>query len=207
MRRSRAARQRHALRRGRLGAPAVDGAETRSATSGFSSHYPGEAVVAAVAWRNTDLLRCVRNARDPAVGGLREKDPIPGAAQWGWPRLGCTSPAYHLRDRRCRARSGAARLAPRWPFGRCGAICRSGWLAVIRRSRVPGGNPVSTAPSAPPESWRVPAAALALMAVVFSLSTFVIGPAITGADQSDTASGGEAAPANAAQEPAHEAHH
>lgn len=44
------------------------------------------------------------------------------------------------------------------------------------------------------QSWRVPAAALALMAIVFSLSTFVIGPRITGANQSDTSSGVQAGP-------------
>lgn len=57
------------------------------------------------------------------------------------------------------------------------------------------------------QSWRAPALALALMAVVFSLSTFVVGPAITGADQSNPAPAGQAAPGNSAQESAHEAHH
>jgi hypothetical protein len=34
-------------------------------------------------------------------------------------------------------------------------------------------------------SWRRPAATLALFAALFSLSTFVVGPAVTGADDSD----------------------
>lgn len=57
------------------------------------------------------------------------------------------------------------------------------------------------------ESWRVPAAALALMVAVFSLSTFVIGPAISGSDESNAAPGGQAVPVSPAQESAHEAHH
>lgn len=57
------------------------------------------------------------------------------------------------------------------------------------------------------ESWRVPAAALVLMVAVFSLSTFVIGPAISGADESNAAPTGQPAPANSAQESAHESHH
>lgn len=57
------------------------------------------------------------------------------------------------------------------------------------------------------ENWRAPALALALMAVIFSVSTFVVGPAINGADESNTNSAGQAAPANPAQESDHEAHH
>ena len=56
-------------------------------------------------------------------------------------------------------------------------------------------------------NWRVPAAILASMVVVFSLSTLVVGPAITGADQSNPAPASPAAPGNSAQESAHEAHH
>lgn len=56
-------------------------------------------------------------------------------------------------------------------------------------------------------SWRTPAAALVLMAVIFSLSAFVIGPAISGGDESNADSAGQAAPANSPQESAHEAHH
>ena len=54
-------------------------------------------------------------------------------------------------------------------------------------------------------NWHVPAAILAAMAVVFSLSTFVLGPAITGSgDDGDRAS--ESAPAG--ERPAgHEEHH
>jgi hypothetical protein len=55
-------------------------------------------------------------------------------------------------------------------------------------------------------AWRVPGGALALMAVVFAFSSFVIGPAVTGGDE-------PAAPANVPSAPAgvspdeHEAHH
>jgi peptidoglycan/LPS O-acetylase OafA/YrhL len=56
-------------------------------------------------------------------------------------------------------------------------------------------------------SWRVPGGALALMAVVFAFSSFVVGPALTGGDE-------PAAPAkNLPSTPAgvspqeHEAHH
>lgn len=51
-------------------------------------------------------------------------------------------------------------------------------------------------------NWRLPAAILAAMAVVFSLSTFVVGPAITGND-------GEGAPTKStpANPAGHEAHH
>ena len=51
-------------------------------------------------------------------------------------------------------------------------------------------------------NWRLPAAILAAMAVVFSLSTFVLGPAITGNDGEDAPT--ESAPANPA---GHEEHH
>ena len=37
-------------------------------------------------------------------------------------------------------------------------------------------------------TWRVPGALLALFAVVFSISTFVVGPAITGADSEQESS-------------------
>ena len=46
--------------------------------------------------------------------------------------------------------------------------------------------------------WRVPAAALAAMAAVFSISAFVIGPAITGGGESEP----KATPATLSQPPA-----
>lgn len=53
--------------------------------------------------------------------------------------------------------------------------------------------------------WRLPAAVLALFAVVFSLSAFVIGPAINGEESGSGASQGSA---NTAREVSgHEAHH
>lgn len=56
-------------------------------------------------------------------------------------------------------------------------------------------------------SWHVPAAALAVFAVVFSLSTFVIGPAITGGNDE----GGSGVPRqeepNPAPQSSHEEHH
>lgn len=59
-------------------------------------------------------------------------------------------------------------------------------------------------------NWRFPAAVLALFAAMFSLSTFVIGPAISGGE-SQVPQGAPAAeqapPANGSQETAHEAHH
>ena len=56
------------------------------------------------------------------------------------------------------------------------------------------------------DSWRVPAAILAAMAVAFSLSTFVLGPAITGSGDDGDTSPAQSAPAG--EEPAgHEGHH
>ena len=61
--------------------------------------------------------------------------------------------------------------------------------------------------------WRVPGAALALMVVAFSVSTFVIGPAITG-DGDSGPSGGSQQPQKQKQSPhpssspsGHEGHH
>jgi hypothetical protein len=51
-------------------------------------------------------------------------------------------------------------------------------------------------------NWRIPAALLATFALVFSISTFVVGPAISGSDSDDgPASSSPAKPAG------HEAHH
>ena len=61
-------------------------------------------------------------------------------------------------------------------------------------------------------SWAVPGGVLALMAAVFTLSSFVVGPALTGADDEPASPPAEAPPANPAQ-PAqpnpdeHESHH
>ena len=53
-------------------------------------------------------------------------------------------------------------------------------------------------------SWRAPAIALAVFAVVFTISTFVIAPAITGSGGGGSTSGGSTGqPAPSA----HEAHH
>lgn len=52
------------------------------------------------------------------------------------------------------------------------------------------------------ETWRAPAIALAVFGAVFALSTFVIGPAITGGD-SDDSSGQRLTPAGSS----HESHH
>ena len=57
-------------------------------------------------------------------------------------------------------------------------------------------------------SWRVPAAALAVFATAFSISTFVIGPAITGNGGDDAST--QAQPQRQGQpasEDEHEAHH
>ena len=54
--------------------------------------------------------------------------------------------------------------------------------------------------------WRLPGAALTAMAVAFSLSTFVIGPAISGDDSDDGASSTQQAPAGSKQD-GHEDHH
>ena len=54
-------------------------------------------------------------------------------------------------------------------------------------------------------TWRAPAIALALFAIVFSISTFVIAPAITASD-----GGGRASATGSPSQPAlsaHEAHH
>lgn len=55
-------------------------------------------------------------------------------------------------------------------------------------------------------NWRIPALLLVTFATVFSLSTFVVGPAITDAD--DSPAPAVRAPARGAQDGAsHEAHH
>ena len=55
-------------------------------------------------------------------------------------------------------------------------------------------------------TWRRPLAVLAVMAAVYSLSTFVIGPAITGGD--DGSNSDSPAPAETQPSPReHEAHH
>lgn len=57
-------------------------------------------------------------------------------------------------------------------------------------------------------SWRRPLATLALFAAVFSLSTFVIGPALTGGDDGSGSSSQGRGPANPSGAPgAHEGHH
>ena len=53
--------------------------------------------------------------------------------------------------------------------------------------------------------WRAPAAALTLFAVLFSVSSFVIGPAITGGDD-EPESRPPSAPANTTQN-GHDGHH
>lgn len=55
-------------------------------------------------------------------------------------------------------------------------------------------------------NWRVPAGILAAMVVVFSLSTFVIGPAITGAGEDDGSTPAEPAPGSD-RPSGHESHH
>lgn len=57
-------------------------------------------------------------------------------------------------------------------------------------------------------NWRVPGALLVLFAVVFSISTFVIGPAISGTDSGATSRSttNQTAPAAPAKE-GHDAHH
>ena len=56
-------------------------------------------------------------------------------------------------------------------------------------------------------NWRVPAGLLALFAVVFSISAFVIGPAITGSDSGKSKpTTTQSAPAAPAKE-GHDAHH
>ena len=52
-------------------------------------------------------------------------------------------------------------------------------------------------------SWRLPAIAASLMTVAFALSTFVIGPAISGNDGDD----GKAPAAPSRQTPGHSEHH
>jgi hypothetical protein len=57
-------------------------------------------------------------------------------------------------------------------------------------------------------NWRRPLAALALFAAVFAVSTFVVGPALTGDDDGDAADRATpAAPQSPAPETGHEAHH
>lgn len=57
-------------------------------------------------------------------------------------------------------------------------------------------------------SWRVPAGVLALMAVMFSISAFVIGPAINGDEGSSSAGSQNGGPADpATTESDHASHH
>jgi len=93
-------------------------------------------------------------------------------------------------------RSPAPRCWRVRPAGCCSA--RLGFLLAIpmlRRLRRRTG------------SWRVPGGALALMAVVFALSSFVIGPAITGGDEPTApAQNVPSAPAGVSPDE-HESHH
>lgn len=66
------------------------------------------------------------------------------------------------------------------------------------------------------DSWAAPAAVLALMAVVFAFSTFVIGPALTGANDEPAPKSSPSAPAPGQSQPddpgrptpdEHESHH
>ena len=52
-------------------------------------------------------------------------------------------------------------------------------------------------------SWRVPSVILAVMVAAFTLSTTVIGPAITGGDENDSPPAGEQRPTG----PGHDEHH
>lgn len=56
-------------------------------------------------------------------------------------------------------------------------------------------------------NWRAPAAALALFVAIFSISTFVIGPAITGGDSAGSNDSQQVQPGQAAPNSAHESHH
>jgi len=76
-------------------------------------------------------------------------------------------------------------------FGAAGLIAAVPFLARVHRRT---------------HDWRVPAALLALFATVFSLSAFVIGPAVTGGDDSERTPAVPGAPSGAGDED-HEAHH
>jgi hypothetical protein len=54
-------------------------------------------------------------------------------------------------------------------------------------------------------TWRAPAMALAIFVAVFSLSTFIIGPQISGEDEGATSGGGGSTSSPAGS--GHEAHH
>lgn len=56
-------------------------------------------------------------------------------------------------------------------------------------------------------NWRRPLAALALFAAVFAVSTFVVGPALTGDEDNARATATPAKPASPAEPAGHEAHH
>jgi hypothetical protein len=57
-------------------------------------------------------------------------------------------------------------------------------------------------------SWRVPGSVLALMAIAFTFSTFVIGPALTGGDERDASpTPATTVPAAPPGDDAHESHH
>ena len=75
-----------------------------------------------------------------------------------------------------------------------GAIGFAAAIPFLRRVRRHCGN------------WRVPAGILAAMAVAFSLSTFVLGPAITGSGDDGDSGSSKSAPAG--ENPAgHDGHH
>lgn len=93
--------------------------------------------------------------------------------------------------------AGAAILAGttgRLLFGALGFLLT---IPLLRRIRAHTG------------SWVAPAGALALMAALFALSSFVIGPALTGGSGSTaTERSSPAGPAGGASQPSsHESHH
>jgi len=73
-------------------------------------------------------------------------------------------------------------------FGAVGFVAAIPFLLRVRRRH---------------SSWRIPATMLAVMAVVFTLSTVIVGPALTGGEADDAPAAQQSQPAG----DAHEAHH
>jgi len=100
----------------------------------------------------------------------------------------------------------AARAAPRGPLAGAALLAGTGGSLLFGAIGFLGAIPLLFRVHHRCGSWRIPTALLALFAVVFSISTFVIGPAITGNGSGSKATTNQTAPTAPAKE-GHDAHH
>ena len=125
-----------------------------------------------------------------------------GRVGGGFAALGpCEDACCAVGDYRRAARVAAARAAPRRPAGRCRAVRGAAGSFLFAVLGFLASIPMLVRLHRRFETWRAPAIALAVFGAVFALSTFVIGPAITGG--SGDSSGKNAAPSDSG----HESHH